>query len=276
MIPFDFEYYRATSINQALALFQNLDQAGKKPMYYGGGTEIISMSRMNNICTGAVVDLKDILPCRSMEFSEDRLVIGAAVTLTQIHESNLFPLLAQAGARVADHTIQNKITLGGNLCGTIIYREAVLPLLLADSEIVIASPDGEKALPINQVFRERMQLNRGEFVVQIRIPNNILSCPYIHVKRTKQDKITYPLVTVCAIQVDKRIRVAFSGVCNFPFRSLDMEAELNNTSLAIEKRVDNALNITPAPIPGNLEGSARYRRFIVKSLLNSILHTWKE
>lgn len=113
MIPFDFQYYRPGTIESAVQNYQTLAHHGKKPMYYGGGTEIISMARMGNISAGAIIDIKDIPECNILEIQEDYLVIGAGITLTQIHESNLFPLLAQAGARVADHTIQNKITLGG-------------------------------------------------------------------------------------------------------------------------------------------------------------------
>lgn len=272
MIPFDFEYYRPASIEQAVQAFVDLDQRGKKPMYYGGGTEIISMGRMSNISTGAVIDYKEIPECNALEIQEDHLLIGAGATLTRIHESNLFPLLAQAGARVADHTIQNKITLGGNLCGTIIYREAVLPLLLTDSDVVIAGPQGNRTEPINKIFQQRMQLNKGEFIVQVKVLKYLLSCPYVHVKRTKEDKITYPLVTICAMQVDNNIRTAFSGACDFPFRSGEMEYELNNSSLPAEQRVDNAITVTPALIPSNLEGSFEYRKYVLRSLLISIVN----
>lgn len=272
MIPFDFEYYRPDTLENAVQIFENLDNQGKKPMYYGGGTEIISMGRMDNIVTGAVIDIKDIPECKVLEIQGEYLIIGAGVTLTQIHESNLFPLLSQAGARVADHTIQNKITLGGNLCGKIIYREAVLPLLLADSEVVINGQQGNKTFPINQLFKERMQLNNGEFIVQIRILKSYLSCPYVHVKRTKEDKIHYPLLTICAMQTEGQVRTAFSGLCSFPFRSGEMEKELNNSSKPVEQRADNAIAKIPVPIPNNLEGSAEYRKFILRSLLISILN----
>lgn len=271
MIPFDFEYYRPDSITEAVQLFKQLEQQGKQPVYYGGGTEIISMGRMNNIATGAVIDIKGISQCTAIELQEDYLVLGAGVTLTRIHETALFPLLAQAGARVADHTIQNKITLGGNLCGTIIYREAILPLLLADSELLIAGPQGEKNLPIDQVFKQRIMLNKGEFIVQVRTLKRYLSLPYVHVKRTKADKISYPLLTLCAMQADGRVRIAFSGLCDFPFRSKGMECELNNSSLPLEKRIDNALILLPCAVPDNLEGSAAYKKFILSNLLKSIL-----
>lgn len=271
MINFDFEYYRPDSVEEAVQAFQNLNGDGKKPMYYGGGTEIISMGRMDNISTEAVIDIKNIPECKILEFQDDYLVIGAGVTLTQIHEANLFPLLAQAGARVADHTIQDKVTLGGNLCGTIIYREAVLPLLLAESDIIIAGPQGNKIVPINQVFVEHMKLDEGEFITQIWTKKQYLSAPYIHVKRTKQDKIAYPLMTICAMNAENEIRVAFSGLCNFPFRTHEMELELNKLFLTVEQRVHNAIAAVPVPIFNDLEGSAEYRKFVLRGLLISIV-----
>lgn len=271
MITFGFEYYRPTSADQAIQLFQHLDQSGKKPMYYGGGTEIISMGRMDNLSAGSVIDIKEIPECRLLEIRGGHLVIGAGVTLTQIHESNIFPLLAQAGARVADHTMQNKITLGGNLCGTIIYREAVLPLLLADTEIVVANPKGKNEIPINKIFDQRMKLQKGEFIVQVKVSKPFLSYPYVHVKRTRQDKIHYPLVTICALRADNEIRAAFSGVCPFPFRSRAMEKELNRSSKPVDQRVNKAIDLAPAGLPNNLEGSSAYRRFVLKNLLTSIV-----
>lgn len=271
MIPFDFEYYRPESVGEAVQLFEKLDRLGKKPVYYGGGTEIISMGRMNNIATGAVIDIKAIPQCTAMELQDDHLVMGAGVTLTQIHEANYFPLLAQAASRVADHTIQNKITLGGNFCGTIIYREALLPLLLADSEMLIAGPKGEKNLPLDQVFNQWVMLDKGEFIVQVRVLKPYLSLPYRHVKRTKEDKIHYPLLTICAMKVDDQVRTAFSGLCDFPFRSPGMENELNDKTRPVEKRIENALILLPCNLPDNLEGSAAYRKFVLSSLLASIL-----
>lgn len=269
MIPFDFEYYRPETLTEAGEIFQNLETEGKNPMYYGGGTEIISMARMSNIFTGAVIDIKEVPELKVMEFQDDHLVIGAGVTLTQIHEANLFPLLSQAGARVADHTIQNKITLGGNICSTIIYRETILPLLLADCEIVINTAGINQTIGINKIFAERLTLNRGELLTQVRIPQKYLSSPYVHIKRTKEDKIDYPLLTICALKTDKEIRAAFSGLGNYPFRSREMENELNRFDLTVGQRVDNAIKKIPLIVTDNLAGSADYRKFILGNLLIS-------
>ncbi len=271
MIALDFEYYQPSTVAEAVQIYQELYEQNKKPMYYGGGTEIISMGRMNKISTGAVIDIKAIPECQALGFQGDYLITGAGVTLTQIHETNHFPLLSQAGARVADHTIQNKITLGGNICGTIKYREAVLPLLVAQSELVIAGPDGIKNYPIDQTFGERLHIDKGAFLVQIRTARQYTAAPYIHVKRTKQDKINYPLLTICAINSGNGLRFAFSGLCDFPFRSETMERELNNQSNTAEKRAENAAAVITAPVLDDLEGSSDYRKFILRNLLASIV-----
>ncbi len=272
MIPFDFSYYRPDSAGEAVALFQDLDAQGKKPLYYGGGTEIISMGRHNNVDTGAVIDIKSIPECGVQEFQDDSLVIGAGVTLTQIHEANLFPLLAQAGARVADHTTQNKITLGGNMCGSIVYRESLLPLLLTDCEVIIAGPGGNRNAPVNDIFDKQVQLNRGEVILQYRIPKSLVNSPHVHVKRTKSEKISYPLLTICALNSGQQVRFAFSGLCGYPFRSKEMEQALNDTSRPADERADHAISQLPEPMADNLESSAAYRQFVLKGSLVSILN----
>ena len=64
MVPFDFAYYRPQSIAEATALFAALERDGKRPLYYGGGTEIITLSRLNLVRTAAVIDIKSIPECR--------------------------------------------------------------------------------------------------------------------------------------------------------------------------------------------------------------------
>ena len=157
MISFDFEYYRPDTLDEAVNLYKQLDSHSKKPLYYGGGTEIISMARMNNVYTEAIIDIKEIPECNKCESKNNELTIGSAVTLTKIAELNFFPLLSQTVERIADHTIQDKITLGGNLAGTIIYREAVLPLMVSNAHISIANTEGVRKVPIMEAFDKRIK-----------------------------------------------------------------------------------------------------------------------
>lgn len=179
MIPFKFEYYKPETLEEAFDLFNDLSLQGKVPVYYGGGTEIITMARANNIHMGAVIDVKGITECCNIEVRDNRLEIGSAVTLSQITESKLFPLLGQTSARIADHTVQCKLTIGGNLCGTIIYRETSLPLLLCDSTAVVFGRNGKREVPFNQIFNEKLVLEPGEILACIIVDSEYCSLPYI-------------------------------------------------------------------------------------------------
>ncbi len=270
MIPFDFEYYHPSTVQEALDTFLRLDREGKQPMYYGGGTEIISMARTCSLYTGAVIDIKDIPECSVMEFRDGHLTIGSGVTLCRITESGLFPALGAAASRIADHTIQCKITLGGNLCGTIIYREAVLPLLLTDSQVVVHDGYGSRTIGIHDIFHERLRLGKGDLLTQVITAKDRTALPYVHVKTTKLEKIDYPLVTVVAIR-NGGVRAAYSGLCAFPFECREMDEALNATAQSPEDRAQQAIDRIPATLNDDLHGSAGYRRFVVKNILVSVL-----
>lgn len=267
MIPFDFEYYRPDSLHEAVGLYQSLAERGLAPLYFSGGTEIISMARLNSVHTGAVIDIKSIPECHVFEIKDGQLFTGATVTLTQTMENPLFPLLAKSGGRVADHTIRDKVTVGGNLCGKIIYREAVLPFLLAESEVHIAGPQGERRIPLRDVFQQTMQLNPGELLVRIITNQEYLTLPHYGIKKTRIDKVDYPLVSLAILIKETRIRLAVSGLCDFPFRSTPMEDVLNAPNPDLKERINNIMLHLPAPIRDDLHASAQYREFVFKNTL---------
>lgn len=249
----------------------NLLTQRKPGKYLAGGTEIITWARRNDLSMKAVIDIKGIPECNVFQFQNDKLVIGAVVTLTQLSEANLFPLLSRTSSGVADHTARNKITLGGNISGRIIYREAVLPLLLTNSCFIIAGPKGIKKLSIQQAFENTLQVEKGEFLAQIITDGSYIDLPYVVVRKTKIQKVEYPLVTVAAIKRMELIRTAFSGVCSFPFRSHEMEEIMNDISIPLEVRVDQAISYLPAPLLNNVQGSAEYRKFVLKNTLVNVL-----
>jgi CO/xanthine dehydrogenase FAD-binding subunit len=202
-----------------------------------------------------------------MELQTDQLVLGAALSLTKIEEANLFPLLTTSASEIADHTARNKITLGGNICGKIFYREAVLPFLLAESEVVLAGPNGYRVVPINQIFNKELQMREGEFLYQLITPKKFLSAPYETTKKRRQWKTGYPLVTVAFLVDNRTIRAAFSGVCPFPFRLQEIEYELNNVKATREERIENAIRKLPGPILNDTEGTSDYRIFVLRNTM---------
>ncbi len=179
--------------------------------------------------------------------------------------------LNKAIVEIADHVARNQITLGGNICGNIIYRESVLPLLLTESQVIIAGPNGRKQVPITTVFNETLQLEKGEFLVQIVTEQAEIDLPFLCVKKRRQWDVGYPLVTAAALKKNEQIKLAFSGLCSFPFRAEQMEESINAKLLTKEERIEEAIQRIPAPVLNDLHGSAEYRLFVLKNTLSDVL-----
>ncbi|NEZ46744.1 xanthine dehydrogenase [Clostridium niameyense] len=272
MIPFNFEYYKAHSISEAIEIFQKLYKDKKEPIYYNGGTEIITFARKNSLKTKGVIDIKGIPQCNIISNEKDKIIIGASLTLTNIANNTIFPLLSKTSRGVADLTVRNKVTLGGNICGKIVYKEAILPLMLSNSNITIASKEGIRLESINKNFTNKINIDKEEFIVNFEIDKTYINLPNTSKKITKIGNVNYPLVTIAALKKGDEIRVAFSGLTNFPFCSSEVNKNLSNKELSKDKRIKNAIKAIPYKITSDIEGSSEYKKFVVANTLMDILN----
>ncbi|MEK3854111.1 FAD binding domain-containing protein [Cytobacillus sp. FSL H8-0458] len=270
MIPFDFEYYRPAALKEATNLYKELLESGKEPVIFAGGTEIITLGRLNEMKTGAVIDIKGIPECNTFGFKGDHLFTGASLRLTEIEEINLFPLLSKTVSEIADRTARNKITAGGNICGQTFYREAVLPFLLTDSEMMIAHSKGIRNVPIHDIFKGRLLLKPGEFLVGMKTHKKYLHVPFESIKRRRQWDTGYPLLTAAAVKAEGRIRIAISGLADFPFRAFQIEEALGSRGTGVEERVAEAIRTVNMQVLDDSEGSSEYRLFVLRNILLDI------
>lgn len=86
------------------------------------------------------------------------------------------------------------------------------------------------------------------------------------------EEIDYPLVTIAMVKKDNRVRAAFSGVCDFPFRSNKIEDDLNDKTIALNARINNVMAHLPGPIANNLQGSSEYRDFVFRNVLLDVVN----
>ena len=211
LISYDFEYYLPLSIKEALQLFEDLHKDGKEPIYFSGGTEIITLGRLNTVTTGAVINIKHLRECQLFKIQQGNLVTGAANTLTTIEGVNLFPLLSKTVSEIADRTARIKLRL------VVIF--AVKFLSGSSSAFSLnrqsngdCEQTGIKTVSIHDVFNQRLLLERGEFLVQVVTDQSYLHQPFVSIKKRRQWNTGYPLITVAALKVKGLIRVAVSGL----------------------------------------------------------------
>ncbi len=272
MIGFTSDYFLPENIEEAYNTFLRLEHDEKSPMYITGGTEFLTLARLNEVYAGAIVDLSAIPELHVFHLQNKSLVTGAALPLTNVVRSKKFPLLAATAGRIADHTARNSITVGGNLCGQIPYRETVLPFLVTNSSVIIAKNGELEEVALMDIFKERMHLAHGAFVVQLKTPASEISTPFFSVKRRKLDKIDYPLLTLAAVRKGGNIRLAISGLCPFPFRSSDVESVINNQRMSLRERIINVKDVLPGVVVNDWIASADYRIFVLEHTLLEMFH----
>lgn len=278
MISRDFIYTRPDTKEEAVSFFCECEEKGMAPCYYAGGSEIITMCRAGSAAPGAVVDIKSIPETNTLAVDRETLVIGSCVTLRAIKDSRLFPLLGQICGRIADHTNQCRITIGGNLCGTIIYRETAQALLLTDADVLLFGPDGLRLASIHDAFDGRMRLKPGECILQVRVPARFLNAPFNHVKKTAAEKIDYPLLSMSTLldQDTDTVRIAMSGLYAYPLRSRALEDAFNAKELdGGARKMQAMLTSLPGPPREDYQGSSEYRLFVLRQTLAAMMEIWK-
>ena len=269
MIPFEFEYCQPETVDEAIQTFITLDARGLKPKYYAGGTEIITMARVGSLSFGALIDIKHIPECTVLAKEGASLLLGSALPLSRAIEADVFHLLTLAAQRVADHTVQHKITLGGNVAGTIIYHEAVLPLLISGCRVVLAGPQGRREAPLTELYHPRLSLQPGELVVQFIVSAGAAALPCVHVKHTESEKIGYPLITAAAVRKSSEILMAFAGIQPYPV-IMRIDAAGNGTPQAAAERQFAQIS---EPLLTDSLATREYRGFLLKSIIANILET---
>jgi CO/xanthine dehydrogenase FAD-binding subunit len=117
-----------------------------------GGTDLLVAINFGHQRPERVMSLRRLQELG--ELDHDRLVrCGARVTYTRMLAELSDPVMRQAARTVGSPQIRNAGTLGGNL-GTCSPAGDTLPALAAlDATVVLASPAGERRVPLTQFMR---------------------------------------------------------------------------------------------------------------------------
>jgi CO/xanthine dehydrogenase FAD-binding subunit len=262
----DIDFLRPQSIKEALEAYREYSGKGIEAAYFAGGTELVTMARDGKVSAEAFIDLKAIPETQVLERDGGRLLMGSSVTLNRLSAAFDFPLLERSIGGLADHTVRNSITLGGNLAGRLPYREAILPLLLADAEVLVAGPDSTEAqgirrLSLRELFDKRLRLAKGEFLVAFTVPEESAGAPFSYRRWVKSSRVDYPIVTLACLARADRLLFACSGGLAYPIWGSLPFSELRGAKT--EERVGAALDELGS-LRRDARASAEYRRALMR------------
>lgn len=167
-------YLRPTTLREAL---EALAMGGLR---IGAGFTDIYPATERKVLGEGVLDLTAIPELRGIERSDAGLRIGAATTWTEIARADLPPALRglqQAAREVGGRQIQNRGTLGGNLCNASPAADGIPPLLTLDAEVEVRGTAGARRLPLAKFVTgaRRTALAPGEVLTAVHLPGSALT-----------------------------------------------------------------------------------------------------
>ncbi|MFP4430453.1 MAG: FAD binding domain-containing protein [Spirochaetaceae bacterium] len=279
MIFQEIEFIRPQSIAEAVSVYRECSEAGLKPEYFAGGTELVTMARDGKLSAGAFVDLKTIPDTHRLESEDGELTIGTSVRLNDLSQRLDTPLMTRCIDNLADHTVRNSITLGGNIAGRLPYREAMLPLVLAGADAFVAgSADTASAdtrrVPLRELFDKRLRLASGEFVVAFALPREAAESPFWYGRWVRSTRVDYPIVTLACTASEDSLLFATSGSFAYPVWGSIFFDELKENQA---ERVVHGVLDGLGSFRTDFRASAEYRRALMALGLNKALGSlWKK
>jgi CO/xanthine dehydrogenase FAD-binding subunit len=266
-----FAYERPDRLADAVAL---LGAGGARLL--AGGTDLLIRLRDGSLRPDVVVDVKRVAELDGrVRVEGDRLVIGGRAVMTDIAADPVvrrdFVALAESAAVVGSVQIRNRATLAGNIANASPAADTVPALLVYDATVVVAGPDGDRRIPIDEVFvRSGVTTLRPDEVIRaIELPVPSGRRGSVHQRRTRRRGHDLASVTLaCAIGDDGVARVAYGSVGPRPVLRVDASGVLAGTTAAEDERlaVLDGLLADASPSPTSMRASPDYRRAMLRVL----------
>ncbi len=242
------------SLDEALRLKSERPEA----VPIAGGTDLMVSLNFDRERPAALLNLNEVPELRGWERENGSVRLRAGLTYAEARQpplTELLPALAEASRTVGSPQIQNRGTIGGNLGTASPAGDALPPLLVADTEVVVASVRGERTLPLEDflVGPKRNALAQDELIVSVIAGTG---SPQTFMKVGPRNAMVIAVVSL-ALRVDDELRAAFGSAGPVPTL---VRAPLDEVESFPERVAEAA-----SPID-DVRGSAAYRRHALRVL----------
>src|SRR5712664_3088280 len=141
MIPSQFDYHRPTTLDEALRLLAQSEDA----KVLAGGHSLIPAMKLRLAQPNTIVDIGRITELSYIREQDGTIAIGAMTTHFEIETSALLrekcPLLCAVASHIGDAQVRNKGTFGGSLVHADPAADWPAAVLALDADFEIVGPN---------------------------------------------------------------------------------------------------------------------------------------
>jgi len=264
-----FDYYRATSVEEAGALLKQ--HPGAKLL--AGGHTLIPLLKLRLASPPALIDIGRIAALKGVEAKGGVVRIGALTTHAEIASSPVVreqcPALAEAAGQVGDPAVRNRGTIGGNVAHADPASDLPTVLAALGARFVVTNSGGQQTIPVEQFFTGLMStaLREGDLLTAIEVPALAGGQGSAYVK-FEHPASRYAVIGVAAVfgvsgGTCQSAAVAIGGLLPRPARAAGVERRLTGQALSDATMAAAAADVASDlgdDIIGDLYASAEYRK----------------
>jgi carbon-monoxide dehydrogenase medium subunit len=173
MYPASFEYHRADSVDQALAL---LTQYGDEGKLIAGGHSLLPVMKLRFAQPSHLIDIRRVPELAGIREEGGAIRIGATTTHAAVASSDVIrhrvPMLAEAAGRIADAQVRNMGTIGGSLAHADPAADLPAVTLALGAELRAVGRGGPRTIAVDEFFTGMFSsaLASDEVLVEVRVP----------------------------------------------------------------------------------------------------------
>jgi CO/xanthine dehydrogenase FAD-binding subunit len=276
----DFVYVAPTSIEDAIG-----ELCRGEARALAGGTDLLPQLREGRRSADRIVDLKRIPALSAIGLRpEGGVEIGAALSATRVARHAAiaanYPAIAAAARLLGSVQVQNRASLGGNVCNAAPSADVVPALICQDASAHIAGANGRRQLSLEDLFAGpgKTVLTHDEMLISLLlapVPPRSATTYLRFTPRREMDIAIAGVAVRLDLAEDRTIalaRIALASVGPTPLRALAAERLLqgNRPEPGLAQEAAMAAASAARPI-SDTRASADYRRALVEVLTRRAL-----
>lgn len=278
MYPPKFDYYRANSVREAVALMKEHD--GK---FLAGGHSLIPVMNLRLADPGTIIDIGRIDFLKGIWKRGHVHYIGSLTTHAMVAAADGLPTaLCDAASHIGDPQVRNRGTVGGNVAHADPASDLPTVLMALRAQFRIAGPGGERNVTADDFFVDLFEtaLQDDELLVGVAVFDERPNTGSAYMKLYNPAS-RYAMVGAAAtVTIDggkfRRAGVAVGGLTPKATRASSVEAALvgnpvnDDTLAAAAAAVANDLG---DDVLGDIHADEAYRRQMAPVFVRRALET---
>ncbi len=272
MYPAKFDYFRAASVEEAVALLHRHRDA----KVLAGGHSLLPILKLRLAHPQALVDIGRIHILRGISHHNGTMRIGALTSHATVAASDALledcPLLVEAAGLIGDPQVRNKGTIGGSIAHADPASDLPAVLVAMGATINMSGPGGDRSVAAREFFTGLLEtaIADDEILTSIDVPRMHAGANGTCYLKFEHPASGYAIVGAAAMVSGGRasaagVELALNGVTVTPHRATAVGEALAGTSLTdadIDRAVDKHLRIEHAL--SDIQASSEYRVELAK------------